>query len=248
MNKSSKSVEGTHRSTAGQSDIPERLKHLLPKQEEEMKVLRSSQASDDLITENIIETAIFEGFRDQSQLYDRGLPLPDDAGVFRQVRFGDYGIVDLVALGKTMSTRCVYLYELKRGSIGFRNIKQITRYMAAARLWLVQMGFFNEGDKRLNRAVVGVLVGTKVDPAMYGFIGENIKVLQAELCAFEGVKFKDLSSATYYTSWSCGEPGIYFHDEPLGDETLCRIRMKSFVSGKDNSSRFLDPGKKAMST
>ncbi|MBB5320441.1 hypothetical protein [Marinobacter oulmenensis] len=248
MNNSDNSFKASHCNTSGQSKSPERLKHLLPKQAEEKKGLISDQAGNEMITENIIETAIFEGFKDQSQLRDRGLPLPGNAGVFRQVRFGDYGIADLVALGEEKGERRVYVYELKRGSIGFRNIKQITRYMAAARLWLIQMGILKEGDERLNSAIVGVLIGTKVDPAMYGFIGRNIKVLQAELHAFEGVKFRDFSSASYFNSWSCGEPGIYFNDEPLADETLCRIRMKGFVSGNYDSPRFLDPGDKAMTT
>ncbi|EIO3909613.1 hypothetical protein LQK15_004143, partial [Vibrio vulnificus] len=47
--------------------------------------------------EDFIITAVNE---DIIQLEERGFPLPDNAKVYQQVRLGDYGIVDLVAVGR----------------------------------------------------------------------------------------------------------------------------------------------------
>ncbi|TOI16065.1 hypothetical protein CGI66_15275, partial [Vibrio parahaemolyticus] len=158
--------------------------------------------------EDFIITAVNE---DIIQLEERGFPLPDNAKVYRQVRLGDYGIVDLVAVGRGSDDDKlqICLYELKRDSIGASNILQLTQYLGGITQWLSEL--YDDDEYEL----MGYLMAPSFDSFLSYFVSQFIEFYTINYEPFNGVSFTRHCYGGF-TGYECNKVELEIPPQSLG--------------------------------
>ncbi|MEF2144380.1 MAG: hypothetical protein V3573_02945 [Desulfovibrionaceae bacterium] len=144
----------------------------------------------------------------------------------QQVRLGSYGVADLiywtVATSEEHNTLMVHVIETKQGSVGYKALAQLCRYMKA-----VEMNLTAEKEKMsklfINFEVYGLLVGAEIDNMNdIGFVlaqMQNVYIYKYVVTIKSGLK------VARWPGWMRGIPNEKFPGKPLValDELLSAI-------------------------
>ncbi len=148
-----------------------------------------------ILKEKTMEEIILHGINsDIEQLRECGFPCPENPHVDRQTFLGDAGRADLVITGNdTQGNLVVYVYELKRASVGFKDLPQITRYMAVLRAWVAEQVGVDIDSSELNSSVLGILIGSEVNKDVADWPAGNVDFLRADYDIFGAISFSKVS-------------------------------------------------------
>ena len=153
-----------------------------------------------MLTEKELETFIIGAAeQDVDKLRERGFPIPNNPTLYRQVRLGDYGIVDLLAIGRSRETDKleIYLYELKRDTVSAADIPQIAKYLGGIDSWLFHSKSVDE-----DATLKGFLIAPEVDDFLTKFIQPFIHFVSINYSPYDGVRF-DLHSFNHFSDSEC---------------------------------------------
>lgn len=167
-----------------------------------------------MMTEKGLEDFLFNAIaQDLNELSQRGFPMPYHPNFYRQVKLGDYGVVDILAIGRNKETDKleIYLYELKRDSVGAINIPQISKYLGAVDNWLSEHNPIDEVY-----SLTGFLMAPKFDSFLSYFVSPNIYFYSIEYDPYKGVRFEQHCYAQY-RSVDCKSVDIIIPKQNLYD-------------------------------
>ncbi|MCF6442039.1 hypothetical protein L1077_21650 [Pseudoalteromonas luteoviolacea] len=141
-----------------------------------------------MLSEKELEDFIFEAAeKDHEELSNRGLFMPDSPKFYRQVKLGDYGIADIIAIGRCKETDKleVFIYELKKEKVSVRDLPQISMYMGGVYMWL--RGQYSQEEYTM----IGVLLAPSVDyeNLLFGNVTDKVFFMEIKYEAFNGVRF-----------------------------------------------------------
>ncbi len=157
--------------------------------------------------EKEIEDIIYDGIRESpEEMKSRGFHLPENSKVYRQVNLGDYGIADLIVVGKSTDEKegnllDIRIYELKREHVNYADLAQITKYMGGIHFWLESIEELTDEIIELKIRITGYLVAPASKLGLTHWLGDDIQILTVSFSAFTGVKF--ISESNYYHYRDC---------------------------------------------
>jgi len=177
-----------------------------------------------MLSEKELEDFIFNAIEtDKDALLERGFPMPDFPKFYRQVKLGDYGVVDFLAVGEDNETGKleIFLYELKKERVGAINIPQICKYMGGIVDWLGHNDY-----EREDYDLYGVLMAPEVDTFLSYFIGSDIQFYSIKYNPFKGIEFKrEMYGA--FSGLSCKTLDIEIPLKPIEVEKTNKSPKKS---------------------
>jgi len=165
-----------------------------------------------MVSEQELEKFIINaGKQDIEKLHERGFPLPGSPTLYNQVRLGDYGIVDIIAIGRNDETDQleIYLYELKRDTVSATDIPQITKYLGGIDSWLRNAKSINE-----EYSLKGFLMAPNVDEFLTRYVQPYIYFFSIKYAPYDGIHF---NSHTYnqYDGKQCKKVDIRIPDKHI---------------------------------
>jgi hypothetical protein len=151
--------------------------------------------------EKQIEDVIYEGcVKNPDEMRKRGFCLPLNCKIYRQIRLGEYGIADIISIGKNENGELsIYVYELKKDFVNVGDLLQLTRYMGGVVDWLLSVTNYDYNQKN-NIDIKGFLVAPQNNLELLGGWLDwqsNIGVIDITLDPFEGMVFKKIQGLYY---------------------------------------------------
>lgn len=155
--------------------------------------------------EKDLESIIWES--DNEKLLDRGLSGVYGNKLFRQIKIGNYGIADLISVGRSNifehenSHLIITVFELKKDKIGISAFLQAIRYCKGIKQYLEKRGIFNF---KLNITLIGKETDNQGDFIYLTDLFENSN--SNMLC------FGFIDSIKFY-NYKYGIDGLFFEEQ-----------------------------------
>lgn len=130
-----------------------------------------------------------------SFLNERGLYTPEYTKVFRQLKLGNYGILDIIGIERLHDHLQITIYELKRECIDINTLLQAARYYKAI------SNYMRQRNTSFKFHITIVLVGNDISVNnnwVYLFDGilRNVKTYTYSLNQY-GLHFKEIKLKNY---------------------------------------------------
>lgn len=157
---------------------------------------------------NVIFNAILEN---PKELRKRGFPLPSDGLLYKEVKIGDCGEIDLLTIA-----RCelndqlnIRFYEIIESPVGIQYLKKMLDRLEAISDWI---GQFSDEEYYY---VHGVLLTPKIDDFFSLYITKNISFYTIQNDPLEGITFEHKCFTSYDTHASCNIEDILLPPQKL---------------------------------